>query len=794
MNKTPRTLPTRRWVLDLGASVVLLAVALAGFWPTFAGPAYLPAAIGGIVLGAGIAALASWLRWGILAVAGLTIAAYVVFGGVLALSHTAIAGFVPTLETLRQLALGPVTSWKSLLTTVPPVAASDGHLLVPFQIALLGSVLTVSFALRLRQAAWALIPAATAFVMVIAMGLPEPAWPIAQGLAFAIVSVVWLAVRQRWAPENAAVSVADVDPARAAQMRMQRTLGAALILAVAAGIGIAGSAVAAPDKPRQVFRDVIIPPFDIREYPSPLQSFRKYVRDHASDPLFTVRGLPDGARMRIGVMDEYNGIVYNVTDGGQGTSSAFTPLRGNMSQDAEGVPVTLQVEIGEYEAVWLPAAGAVNEIVFDGETAEDRRRATYYNEATGTAVTTHGLTEGDTYTVQAVIPAEVSDTELEGAEFGKVKQPRQENVPDEISGIAADVVAGALTPIEQVRALETYLSEEGFFSHGLEGEVHSRAGHGTERVTTLLGGDQMIGDDEQYATVMALMARELGIPARVVMGFYPDGEESDAAGFSATGDAVHAWVEVNFAGHGWLPFDPTPPNDQVPTDQNTKPKADPKPQVLQPPPPPQEPVDLPPILPDEREGEEEKSNVSELIGLIAVIGGSVLGVLLLIALPFILIGAWKASRRRARREAPRVWDRISGGWDELTDQAIDYGARIPQGATRGEEAHRVADLLSVPTVTALAERADAGVFGPTEPAPQDVEAFWNEVDQIVGNIAQHAGFWGRVRARLSVRALLKETAASRSFQALRAAAAARRDGKPGTIKSTVAHPNESENA
>ena len=100
-------------------------------------------------------------------------------------------------------------------------------------------------------------------------------------------------------------------------------------------------------------------------------------------------------------------------------------------------------------------------------------------------------------------------------------------MPQEFAEIASKAVAEATTPIEQVRALQTMLSEGGFFSHGLEGEALSRAGHGAERISTLLGADQMVGDDEQYAVAMALLAGELGIPARVVMGFYP---EEDAAG------------------------------------------------------------------------------------------------------------------------------------------------------------------------------------------------------------------------------------------------------------------------
>ena len=75
---------------------------------------------------------------------------------------------------------------------------------------------------------------------------------------------------------------------------------------------------AAPASPRYVLRDVVIPPFDVRAYPSPLQSFRGYVRDFADEPLFTVSGLPSGARVRLATMDAYSGTVYNVSEGGAG--------------------------------------------------------------------------------------------------------------------------------------------------------------------------------------------------------------------------------------------------------------------------------------------------------------------------------------------------------------------------------------------------------------------------------------------------------------------------------------------
>jgi len=780
----PAAIPVRRWGLDLGATALLVAVALAGFWPTFAGPAFVPAAVGGIVVGLAVTGVAAWRRWGILIITGLTVAAYFVFGGAFALPHTAIVGFIPTLDTLQRLAVGTVTAWKQLLTTVAPVSSADGHLLVPFLLALVVTTLTASLALRLPQVAWALLPAGAALMLVIALGTPQPAFPIVQGLVFAVVSIAWLALRQIWAPQNAAVSVSEVDPSRAAHMRLRRLLAGVAVLAVAGGAGVATSAIAAPAEPRHVFRDVIIPPFNIRDYPSPLQAFRKNVRDEVDETLFTVQGLPKGARIRTAVMDEYDGMVYNVTDGGPTSSSAFSPLRSGMSPDAEGVPVTLNIEVDEYNGVWMPTAGELSEIRFTGDRAEELRRGTYVNTATGTAVATPKLRKGDEYSVDAVMPDLPDDDQLADVEFGTVALPKQSNVPEELTSLAAETVSSAESPIEKVRALETFLSEGGFFSHGLEGEVLSRAGHTSERITTLIGGDQMIGDDEQYAVAMALLAGELGIPVRVVMGYYPDEEQDGDPLFTATGDNVHAWVEVNFQGFGWLPFNPTPPEDQVPNDQNTKPRVDPKPQVLQPPPPPQEPVDLPPTLPDDRESEDENLNLAGIIGAILLIGGISLGIIALLMSPFIVIGAWKAAKRRSRRAAARTADRISGGWDELTDRAVDYGARLTPGGTRPEEAAAVVATLAVPRVTDLAHRADADVFGPTDPSPEDVEAFWSEVDTIVGGLGEDAGFWKRTRARLSLRSLMGGSAISTGLQGLREAATARVRREPGTIESS----------
>ena len=747
----PASRPASAVAVDLGAVALLLAVAVIGFVPTFDGTArLLVAGFGALVIGVALAWAGARWRWGVWELAGGTVAAYFLLGGALALPGTTLVGVIPTLETWRRLALGTVTSFKELLTTVPPVATDDGHLIVPFLLVLVATVLAASLALRAHPA-WALLPALGLLIGQILLGTAQPAAPLVQGIAFAVVATVWLALRQRADSDRAAVRVESA--AAAGPLRLRRLLTGGAVLVVAAAVGAGTAAVADPPVQRYVLRDFVVPPFDIHDYASPLQSWRKIVRDEADETLFTASGLPDGARVRLATMDAYDGVVYNVSDSGAGSSSAFTPVRSNMSPDASGDRTTVRVEIGALTGVWLPDVGAVREISFDGDRADQLRRTAHYNDGTGTAIATAGLAAGDAYTLQTVVAATPSDAALADVAFAPLKMPKQENVPEALLTSASEAIAEAETPIERARALEAWLHTDGYFSHGLADDAYSPSGHGAARLTALVSGDQMVGDDEQYATAFALMANQLGMPARVVMGWYPGEDEQDAGVFTATGENMHAWAEIAFDGIGWVAFDPTPDEDNEPSEQNTQPHAAPKPQVLQPPPPAQEPAELPATIAEDREQEDDEEPGADWLGPILLYSGIGLGALALLASPFIVLGAIKGARRARRRRAERAADRISGGWDEIVDTAVDLRVPVAAGATRAESAAVVGSAYDAERVTALATRADAEVYGPGEPTAEDVEAFWAEVDELVGGMKGTRSWWGRAAAHLSLRSL-----------------------------------------
>ena len=86
------------------------------------------------------------------------------------------------------------------------------------------------------------------------------------------------------------------------------------------------------------------------------------------------------------------------------------------------------------------------------------------------------------------------------------------------------------------------------------------------------GNGQLVGDQEQYAALMALMVRSVGLPARVVVGFVPPAATTDPASGASDdrldihGSDISAWVEVPFEKYGWVAFDPTPAPVKNPPD------------------------------------------------------------------------------------------------------------------------------------------------------------------------------------------------------------------------------------
>ncbi|TGO04386.1 transglutaminase-like domain-containing protein [Serinibacter arcticus] len=736
--------------VDLAVPCVLVLLALLPLWPVYRSGHAIAAALIGVTLGAAIALAGALRRWNAIVMAAVTLGALIVTAAVTA-PTTAIAGVLPTIETWRTLGIAVVRVWKQVLTLQPPLGNADGLLTVVYLLALVGAVVAGTIALRARALRpLALVVPAVVLVGSVLLGTSAAVTPAVVAGLGVLAGLGWPA----W---------------RSGRIELNRPVGT-VALGAAALVGVVGGTVlGSPDSTRFVLRDHVDPPPLEENYPSPLAGFRDYVKNHEDDVILTLDGVPtDLTRVRLATLDSYGGQVWDVSDGDTPAGGRYLRATDRFVQEIDAAAVDIDVTIGTYDDVWLPMTGSVEDVTFEGDRATDLSRSVFYNEQTATAIVTDRLREGDTFTLTTLpTPVRMGD-QLGGQVLSDVSLPPVNRPPDGLGAVAARLTEGATTDAAKVQALADGLSQTGFFSHGLEGDVPSEAGHGAARMALMVEDEEMIGDAEQYAALMTLMAREMGWPARVVYGF-ERGERDTGTTWAVTGGNVTAWVEVAFEGEGWVAYDPTPDENNVPISEDPAPADRPQPQMLQPPPPPIAAPDVPSLESGNadvqpQEDPEPEPEIPAVVRWAAYLGIPVL----LLILPAVIALALKGRRRRRRRRRGDGAARVAGGWLELQDTARDLGlARVPT-ATRREQAGAIerhfadaaasgAEAVGTAgtggSAVALATRADAAVFGPVPADEDEAERFWGEVTGTERGLRRHASPWRRLRARIGYASL-----------------------------------------
>lgn len=125
-----------------------------------------------------------------------------------------------------------------------------------------------------------------------------------------------------------------------------------------------------------------------------------------------------------------------------------------------------------------------------------------------------------------------------------------DNLPARVRSLAFEVTAGQPTPYDQAAAIEAYLRR---FPYSLEVPAPPL---GRDAVDFFLF-DLQEGYCDYYAASMAVLARSVGIPARLVLGYSRGFYEEGNRRFVVRENHAHAWVEIYFPGIGWIEFEPT---------------------------------------------------------------------------------------------------------------------------------------------------------------------------------------------------------------------------------------------
>ncbi len=723
----------------------LVTAASLAFGPTYGGWRWLVAAAGGAVVGAVVAWIGAAFRWHWSLVTLGLIVGYLLAGPALATPSVAISGWLPGPEAIRLLALGVFTSWKQSLTVATPIGTSGALLVVVFLPALVFSAIGTSVATRVsrpRRCGWAMAAPAAMLGVAAVFGTDAAYLPLWAAAIVAVGGLIWVSAR-----------------AGTLDLRRPISLLAVVAAALAALYWVGPSTT--PASPRLALRDSVIPQFDPASYPSPLSSFRDYYKSSAtrSHVLFTVTGLPTDSRLRLAALDSYDGIVYSVSDDLGGFGRVGSTIR----QNAGGRAVAVGVTIGGYSGVYLPAAGALSGITFSGPDARSLTQDFRYSSGSDVGVDLNAVRSGDSYDFSAVLPADLTDEQWKNVSIdttvGAQLAPPSRTDPS-VQALVDKLSQGADSVGTKILAMRDGFQNAAHLSHGGDGEPASRSGHGLDRIRTLFTDPNLTGDQEQYATGFSLMLWSAGIPNRVVMGFTTTGKQ--AGTMQITGGDLSAWVEVPVVGHGWVTVDPNPTTIQNTRVPKPAPQPDPKPQVLQPPPPPPVPAqanssDAKQQTPDDKKNDPTKkknntSNGSGIGGILAVVGLSAGIPILVVGLPVLLVLLLKRRRRQRRRVTGSAADRISGGWYEMVDQAVDLGHHADRRATRPEAAAALDQQYGTGTV-ALARRADARIFGPEQITDEEVRHFWAEVDAALLGLRGRHGRWRRLRAKLSLASL-----------------------------------------
>lgn len=737
------------WVaIDTAAALAMLALVTIAWLPTYGNGWLWVASFGSGVLGAAIAIVTALRRWDALRTGGLVVGAYFLFGTVLAMPSTGLYNVIPTLRSLVGLIQGPVLGWKAMLTVEPPIG-DTGYLMVPVVLVGLLSMLTsVTFSLRSGRPVLAPVPMVAALVLAFLLGVNTTYAPLVTGLAALFVVTVWTAYRR--AQQRRALVIGG------SVVRWPQLVAGVLVIALVSGLVVAAGPLLVSTSARHTVRELVAQPLDVQRYASPLQSFRLNLTDNKTATLFKITGVPVGTRVRVATLDGYDGYTYTVSNStaAGADSGTFRRIGARVSDDTRGAQVTVQVTLDKLTGVWVPTVGQTLQISFAGSRGVALDDTFHYNQSSGTGLVTSAVASGDGYSAVAILPTSPTSQQIGTASSGAVRLPEVTGVPDTVRDLAGKWAATA-SGANAGAIVQAYVDQLklGYFSHGVEAdETASWAGHNAGRIADLLHNtEQMVGDEEQYAVALALLARSAGIPARVGYGYVLSSADGQVRGSDVT-----AWTEVYLTGYGWVVFDPTPSKDRRLKTLSKEPQSVPRPQVENPPPPPQKPGSL---QQDETPpGSTATPDKPAFRIPWETIGGGliVIGIpLVFIVLPISLVIGLKMRRRRTRMNQASLAGSVAGGWSEIVDRARDLGRSPTPSATRTEQAEQLLAAFGRVTEKAdpriLARQADMTVFSPDTITPGQATTYWSTVDDAVGGLNRSVSVLRRIRGSLSFR-------------------------------------------
>jgi transglutaminase-like putative cysteine protease len=705
----------------------------------------------------GLAALLRRLGVGQLLSLLAMVVGFVVVGGILLFPGTLLL-VIPTGRTLTEMAAAASAALTAVSEQAAPVQVTTEFVLLTCAGAWAVATAADGLAFRARQPLLALVPALGLFVFPAVIRPSSPAW-YTTWFMLGAAGILLFEGRARLATWGRWVSSARSRPGTGWRLPLSPAAQTGRWLALAAGLCALTVPWLLPGYGQQ-------PVVDLKERTgsdtgvalNPFISLRTRLTAPEDVPMFRARST-QRERWRLMVYDRFDGTDFAPSSDPRRNLVAFEgPLAGEQDPDLPVTQVTQEVEIQELGSFWLPAATTPVRV--------DAGRRVLANATFASLTINQRLRQGFQYTVVSQVP-EIDAADLDGPvnyrDYPSLRPYLETgNLDREVEQRAEAVVAAkdADTPFEKALAIQDYLRSKEF-RYNLNVPSLAAGGNQLRRFLT----EVREGYCEQFAIAMAMMARQVGVPSRVAVGF-TSGEIVDNTFQQVTTHDAHAWPELWFPEAGWVPFEPTPradgtvsvpiyttPAGRVPSDEQGQPA---QPQTTG----PGTTTNTPARPPDP----EPAGNSDPLAGVgtdrgwlerPAVRAGLAVA-LLVLAVPGV---KWTRNLLARRRAGHRPRDAVAESYAELTSWARDAGigrrgAETPAAYARRLSGDFAADAAPLVELTGLFERAE---YAPDEPGDDQAGEARRLARSARSSLAGRLGWRRRVVATVSPRSLVGQS-------------------------------------
>lgn len=427
-----------------------------------------------------------------------------------------------------------------------------------------------------------------------------------------------------------------------------------------------------------------------------------------------------------------------------------------LSADVRVEDETTWVDVQNLGSPWLP-------VPYPATLVSGLSGDWFWNAKDLTFTSPNRAARGEVYTAQSL---QVEPTPAQLTAAGRVVPEEYsaylalpDGMPPIIAAEAEQVTAAATSDYGKAVALQEFF-RNGAFTYSETAPVdEGYDGTGMEVLAKFL--DVRSGYCIHFASAMAVMARTLGIPSRVAVGFLPGDKQAATVDgrtqYRVTTLNVHTWPELYFEGIGWTRFEPTPGRGFVPTyaDEAT-------PGVPTPPAPSAAPTPTPtPTVAPPRSAApvDPTGSAADAARQSAALGWLwaalvVFGVLILLLIPAMVRGVQRAIRlRRLARGAPLV----STGWRELMQSATDLAVGVSGTATPRDAASVIAASAGLraddqAVLDRVLERVERESFSRTAPAGAGIERA-DQVRRILQSMRSATGWRTRMAATIAPRSI-----------------------------------------